>query len=178
MDKFLKESFDSHLKIARKIISERSNKSKKYSKFAFFDFDKTLFDEECGEIMENTDQYNTLCNCMEDPEPCLIAIVTARDSSSRSFIEDKIKSNLSYLFDSFKGDFRIETVADLSPEQKPSVYDIASLKSKVISNIISNNSENLQETLVYFYDDVPENVEKVKEGVDKLGIKINNIFNV
>jgi len=174
-EKFIKESFDSHLKVARQ-KNKKTNQG--FLKFGFFDFDETLFTAEGKYMLENSDAFNCLVDCLSDPEPCYIGIITARNSNHRTFIEDKIRNNLQDLFINFKGKFIIKTVSDESLEDKPSVYEIAYLKAKVISNIITQNSENLQETLVYFFDDVPENVEEVRKAVDRINIKTDNIFNV
>jgi hypothetical protein len=177
-EKIIKESFNSHLKFARKTLSERRQSKDKFIKFGLFDFDETLYSKEGEVFLEGTEAFEKFESCFLDPEPCYISIVTARSSNSRAFIESKIKSNFSYLFEDFKGKFTIETVSDKSPEDNPSVYDIARLKGETVYNIIKNNSDNLQETLVYFYDDIPENVESVKKYVDSLNVKTDNIINV
>ena len=174
-EKFIKESFDSHLKVARQ-KNKKINQS--FLKFGFFDFDETLFTPEGKFMLEGSDAFNCLVECLSDPEPCYIGIVTARNSNSRSFIEEKIRNNLQDLFEKFNGKFTIKTVADESLEDKPSIYEIAQLKAKTISDIITQNSDNLQETLVYFFDDVPENVEEVRKAVDRINVKTDNIFNV
>jgi hypothetical protein len=130
-EKIIKESFNSHLKFARKTLSERKQSKDKFIKFGLFDFDETLYSKEGEVFLEGTE-----------------------------------------------GKFTIETVSDKSPEDNPSVYDIARLKGETVYNIIKNNSDNLQETLVYFYDDIPENVESVKKYVDSLNVKTDNIINV
>ena len=81
-EKLIKESFESHLKEARK----KNAKKKKFNKFLFLDFDNTLFDNETQSIIESN-PYQTLVQCMQDPEPCYICIVTARRSDTKDFVK-------------------------------------------------------------------------------------------
>lgn len=175
-EKLIRESFNSHLKIAKKIIKEKKEKKEKFIKFGFFDFDETLYSREGKFVMEGYEPYNALVECMKDPEPCYVSIVTARGSDSKEFINNTLKENLEDLFQSFTGKFTIETVRDLSPESKPSIYEIANLKASVINSIIQNNTKDLQETLVIFYDDVEENVREVANTLDSLSIPTKNCF--
>lgn len=173
-EKFIKESFDSHLKIAREKLNKKPEN--KFLKFGFFDFDETLYTPEGEYVLEGTEAFNKLAECLEDPEICYIGIITARRSNDKNFVRTTLMNHLQDLFEKFKGKFEIDTVLDSAVEEKPSVYEIAYLKSKSISNILQQNSENLQETLVYFYDDVPENVEEVSKALDRLNVKTDNIF--
>ncbi len=59
-EKFIKESFDSHLKIARQ-KNKKSNQ--KFLKFGFFDFDETLFTPEGEYMLEGSDAFNCLVDC-------------------------------------------------------------------------------------------------------------------
>tara|TARA_B100000287_G_C20334209_1_gene663025 strand:- start:112 stop:651 length:540 start_codon:yes stop_codon:yes gene_type:complete len=175
-EKFLKESFESHLEIARKIIKEEKADNNKFYKFGFFDFDDTLYEKEGNYIIESTDQYRKIVELLEDPEPCYIAIVTARRSDTKDFVFDTLNNNLQDLLEVFQGKFEIKTVLDNAVEDKPSIYEVSRLKAEAINNIITNNSDNLQETLVYFYDDIQENVEEVAKELDKLNIDTSNCF--
>ena len=174
-EKFLKESFNSHHRNAKKILQEKKKKKKKvyFSKFLFLDFDETLYDNEAQAIIES-DPFNRLVECLENPEPCYICIVTARRSDTKYFVDSKIKEAIEYLLEDFKGKFEIETVLDESPESKPSAYEVGKLKADCISNIITSNTENLQDILVYFYDDQETNVEEVAKALDYLNISTDN----
>ena len=169
-EKLIKESFESHLKEARK----KNAKKKKFNKFLFLDFDNTLFDNETQSIIESN-PYQTLVQCMQDPEPCYICIVTARRSDTKDFVKEKVISSVEDLLKDFKGKFRIETVLDLAVESKPSVYEVAKLKADCINNIINENVEDLQQNiLAYFFDDVEENVEMVAKALDYMNISTDN----
>ena len=85
-EKFLKESFDSHLKIAKKIIKEEKSIKNKFYKFGFFDFDDTLYENEGNYIIEDTSQYRKIVELLEDPEPCYIGIITARRSDTKEIV--------------------------------------------------------------------------------------------
>ena len=172
--KFITESFNNHLRLARKINEENEKSKKLYSKFLFLDFDDTLFDKETQSIIESK-PYQTLVECLENPEPCYICIVTARRSDTKEFVKEKITSSIEDLLEDFEGVFKIETILDKSPESKPGVYEIATLKANCINSIINRNVENLQENiLVYFFDDVEENVEMVAKSLDYLNISTDN----
>lgn len=173
-EKLIRESFDSHLKQARIINEKKKRKKLKFRKFLFLDFDETLFDKETQSIIESN-PYQSLIQCLEDPEPCYISIVTARRSDTKEFVKQKILDSVEDLMDNFKGKFEIETVLDDAIESKPSVYEIAKLKADYINNIINEFCEDLQEnTLVYFFDDVEENVEMVAKALDYLNISTDN----
>lgn len=174
-EKMIKESFESHHREAKRILNEKKKKEIKFNKFLFLDFDNTLYDKESDSIIDG-EAYSKLIECLEDPEPCYISIVTARRSDSKQFIESKIKEELEDLFEQFKGKFYIETVLDNSPESKPSIYDAAMLKADCIFNIIQNNCENLQQILVFFYDDVEENIEMVSKTLDSMNILTDNCY--
>ena len=174
-EKMIKESFDSHLKSARRILRERKEKEEKFNKFLFLDFDSTLYDNESQSIIEG-DAYNKLVESVTDPEPCYIAIVTARRSDTKDFVKSKVTDSIEDLLEDFKGVFSIETVLDKSAESKPSIYETASLKADCISNIISDNVENLQDIIVHFYDDTEENVEEVSKALDFLNISSDNCY--
>jgi len=175
-EKFITESFNNHLKIARKINEEKEKTKELYRKFLFLDFDDTLFDNETQSIIESK-PYNTLVECLKDPEPCYICIVTARRSDTKQFVKEKITSSVEDLLEDFKGIFEIETVLDESPESKPSIYETATLKANCISNIINENVEDLQDNiLVYFFDDVEENLEMVSKSLDYLNISTDNCY--
>ena len=171
-EKFLKESLNKHLQEARK-INEKKEKVY-YRKFLFLDFDNTLFDNETQTIME-LKPYESLVQCLEDPEPCYICIVTARRSDTKEFVKEKITKSIEDLLEEFSGVFEIETVLDAAVESKPSVYEVAKLKADCINSIINENVEDLQENiLVMFYDDVEENVEMVSKALDYMNIPTDN----
>ena len=173
-EKFINESFNSHLKIARKINEQKEKPKEFYRKFLFIDFDNTLFDNETQSIIESK-PYHTLVECLESPEPCYICIVTARRSDTKEFVKEKITSSVEDLLQDFKGIFKIETVLDKSPESKPGIYETAMLKVNCINSIIKENVENLQDNiLVYFFDDTEENVEMVAKSLDYLNILTDN----
>lgn len=173
-EKFITESFNNHLKIARKINEQKEKPKELYRKFLFLDFDSTLYDNETQSIIESK-PYQTLVECLESPEPCYICIVTARRSDTKEFVREKVTSSVEDLLQDFKGIFEIETVLDKSPESKPSIYETAMLKADCINNIINENVEDLQDNiLVYFFDDVEENVEMVAKSLDYLNIKTDN----
>jgi len=173
-EKFITESFNSHLSVARKINERKESVKQTYNKFLFLDFDETLFDNEANSIIE-AEPYYALCECIRDPEPVYICIVTARRSDTKQFVKDTLTSSIKDLLEDFKGRFEIETVLDKSPESKPSIYETAMLKADCINSIIENNVEDLQANiLVYFFDDVEENIEMVKKGLDYLNISTDN----
>lgn len=173
-EKLIKESFDSHLKEARRINERKKKKKQKFRKFLFLDFDDTLFDNETQSIIESN-PYQSLIQCLEDPEPCYICIVTARRSDTKDFVKEKVLSSVEDLMEDFKGKFDIETVLDNAVESKPSIYEVAKLKADCINKIINENCEDLQENiLAYFFDDCEENVEMVAKALDYLNISTDN----
>jgi len=175
-EKFIAESFNSHLKEARLINEKKKRKKKTYSKFLFLDFDDTLFDNETQSMMEG-EAYQALVDSMSDPEPCYICIVTARRSDTKEFVKEKVTRSIEDLLEEFKGKLEIETVLDDAVESKPSVYEVAKLKADCINTIINDNVENLQENiLVYFFDDVEENVKEVSNTLDYLNIPTDNCY--
>lgn len=176
-EKMIKESFNSHLKTARKVLNERNKKKLTFNKFIFLDFDDTLFDNETQSLIEG-DAYDKLVESMSDPEPCFVCIVTARRSDSKDFVKSKVTESVEDLIEDFKGKLSIETVLDDAVESKPSIYEVGKLKSDCIYNIISSMSENLQDTIVYFYDDREEIVEAVCKTLDYLNIPNNNCYTV
>jgi len=172
LDRFLKESVRAHINESKK--KESDKKATKFNKFIFLDYHDTLVDE-VGEILDNA-AVNMLYDFIEDPEPCFVGVITAAGSDLRGIIEDFMQNEFYEIFE--KGSnmkFKLETVKDYSDEDVPSEYELAASKGRVIKNIISNNCEDLQQCLVYFYDDKQTNIDEVSKSVDELNVSIENI---
>ena len=178
-EKLLKESFDSHLREARE---RNKNKPRhhyeKFSKFLFLDFHDVLHGEE-NVLLDNI-ATKTLESALQDPEPCFIAIVTAAGDDYRGIVEEFMETHFGDLFERFDGKFEIETCKDYSLNSHPTDEEMGEIKSNVISKMIQNHreDEDLQSTLVYFFDDKITNLEPVRDEVDKLNISIDNIIQI